>query len=81
MSLKIYLIDQDLSLHLELVEHMCWLRNTTTQSLKCAQTLQINSVVTGKKKEKMKKKIADSVTNKIITEKDSEMKQQNCREK
>ena len=29
----------------------------------------------------MKKKIAESVTNKIITEKDSKMKQQNCREK
>ena len=34
-----------------------------------------------KKEREMKKKIADSVTNKIITEKDSEMKQQNCREK
>ena len=29
----------------------------------------------------MKKKNADSLTNKILAEKDSEMKQQNCREK
>ena len=83
MSLKTYLIDQDLSLHLKLLKHICWLRNATIQSSKIYQTLQINSVVTGKKKEKMKEKNAGSLTNKIkiIAEKDSEMKQHNCREK
>ena len=65
----------------KLLKYICWLRNTTIQSSKIYQTLQINSVVTGKKKEKMKKKNSDSLTNKILAEKDSEMKQQNCREK